>query len=84
MILSVIIPAYNESGYLDKTLINLIGVLHKLNFNKTDREIIVCDNNSKDNTAEIAKHHNAKVVFESENQISKARNTGANIASGDW
>lgn len=84
MVLSVILPAYNESGYLDKTLNNLINVFQELDFNQSDWEIIVCDNNSTDNTAEIAKQHDARVIFEAENQISKARNAGAKIASGDW
>src|SRR5262245_61871995 len=49
-----------------------------------ETELIVCDNNSTDRTAEIAKQTGAKVVFEPLNQISRARNTGAAAASGDW
>ena len=47
-------------------------------------ELIVCDNNSTDRTAEIARAHGAEVVFEPVNQISRARNAGAARASGDW
>ena len=47
-------------------------------------ELIVCDNNSTDRTAAIARAAGAKVVFEPVNQIARARNTGAAHASGDW
>ena len=47
-------------------------------------ELIVCDNNSTDRTAEIARAAGAKVVFEPVNQIARARNAGAAAASGDW
>src|ERR1039458_7030982 len=47
-------------------------------------EIIVCDNNSTDRTAELARAEGAAVVFESVNQIARARNSGAAAASGDW
>src|SRR5688572_32357746 len=47
-------------------------------------ELIVCDNNSTDRTAEIARAAGAQVVFEPVNQISRARNAGAARASGDW
>jgi glycosyltransferase involved in cell wall biosynthesis len=45
---------------------------------------VVCDNNSTDRTADIARAAGARVVFEPVNQISRARNTGAASASGDW
>jgi glycosyltransferase involved in cell wall biosynthesis len=47
-------------------------------------ELIVCDNNSTDRTAEIARAAGAKVVFEPHNQISRARNRGAEAAAGEW
>jgi glycosyltransferase involved in cell wall biosynthesis len=47
-------------------------------------ELIVCDNNSTDRTAEIARDAGARVVFESVNQIARARNTGARPAMGEW
>jgi glycosyltransferase involved in cell wall biosynthesis len=47
-------------------------------------EIVVCDNNSTDRTAEIARAGGARVVFEPLNQIARARNTGAAAATGDW
>jgi len=49
-----------------------------------DSELIVCDNNSTDRTPDVAREAGAKVVFEPVNQIARARNTGAQAASGDW
>jgi glycosyltransferase involved in cell wall biosynthesis len=47
-------------------------------------ELVVCDNNSTDRTAEIARAAGATVVFEPHNQISRARNRGASAATGEW
>jgi glycosyltransferase involved in cell wall biosynthesis len=47
-------------------------------------ELIVCDNNSTDRTAEIARQAGATVIFEPINQIGRARNSGARAAKGDW
>src|SRR2546429_50718 len=47
-------------------------------------ELIVCDNNSDDRTAQIARAAGARVVFEPVNQIARARNTGAAHAAGEW
>src|SRR2546427_11185726 len=46
-------------------------------------ELIVCDNNSDDRTAQIARAAGARGVFEPVNQIARARNTGAAHAAGD-
>lgn len=49
-----------------------------------ESELIVCDNNSTDRTAELARAAGATVVFEPVNQIGRARNCGAAAATGDW
>ena len=81
MFLSIIIPAYNEALVLAATMKQikeaLQGITHAF-------EIIVCDNNSSDQTALLAFRAGAKVVCEPINQISRARNTGAKIANGEW
>ena len=78
---SIIIPAYNEEDYLAATLTALKQATSETTLNG---EIIVVDNNSSDNTAEIAKEHGTKVIFETINQISRARNTGAKEAQGRY
>jgi len=78
---SVIIPAYNEEKYLPQTLTSAIEAVDKV---ESTGEIIVVDNNSTDNTAEIAREFNVKIVYEKHNQIARARNTGARIAKGEY
>lgn len=79
--LSVIVPAFNEE-------LRLPGCLASIRQATTDEglhvELIVVDNNSTDATAELARAAGARVVFESINQISRARNAGAAVATGDW
>ncbi|MEO1261040.1 MAG: glycosyltransferase [Bacteroidota bacterium] len=84
MDLSVIIPAYNEEDYLPKTIQKINDALANQRLSGWQWEIIVCDNNSSDNTSAIAEQLGAKVVFEPENQISKARNKGAAFSTGRW
>lgn len=79
--LSIIIPAYNEEKILPSTLTQAFKCVNAC---KIECEIIVVDNNSNDKTAQIAKKHSAKVVFESVNQIARARNTGAKNADGEF
>lgn len=84
MLISVIVPAYNEAKFLRQTLGE---IRHAIEANARDGlswEIVVCDNNSRDETALIAQESGAVVVFEPINQISRARNTGASIAQGEW
>jgi len=77
--ISLIVPAFNEAKLLGTTLACIREASRGL-----DVELIVCDNNSTDRTAEIARQGGATVVFEPVNQISRARNAGAAAASGDW
>ena len=79
MKLSVIVPAFNEEKLLATTLACIRDAAEGM-----DAELLVCDNNSTDRTAEIARQAGATVVFEPVNQISRARNAGAAAASGDW
>lgn len=77
--LSVVIPAYNEA--------QLIGAcLDALARQKDDIfEVIVVDNNSTDDTAEVARRHypGARVVRELRQGISAARTRGFNEAKGE-
>lgn len=82
--LSVIIPAYNEEKLLPGCLAHVEAALRTDAAADWTFEIIVADNNSTDRTAELARQAGARVVFEPINQISRARNAGARIATGDW
>jgi glycosyltransferase involved in cell wall biosynthesis len=84
MRVSIIVPAFNEEKLLPATLRSIqtaLGALAPLGWSA---ELIVCDNNSTDRTAEFAQAAGARVVFEPVNQIARARNTGAAVATGDW
>ena len=81
---SIIIPAYNEEKLLSDSLSKIKRSLNVFLEHGHNFELIVCDNNSSDRTAEIACDAGAKVVFEPVNQISRARNTGAAAATGDY
>jgi glycosyltransferase involved in cell wall biosynthesis len=84
MKISVIIPAFNEEKLLPTSLPRVLSAMDAFASRGWNRELIVCDNNSTDCTAEIARAHGAKVAFEPVNQISRARNRGAAAADGDW
>ena len=81
IIFSIIIPAYNEGKFLQRTLILAKKAMAEI---ELFGEIIVVDNNSTDKTSKIAREHNAKLVFEKHNQISRARNAGARVAKGKY
>lgn len=76
---SIIVPAYNEERWLPRTLEAIAAARRML---PGEGELIVVDNNSTDATAAIALAAGARVVFEPRNQISRARNAGAEAATG--
>jgi len=80
--LSIVVPAYNEERLLAGSLAAIRSAAAA--FDADGWELIVCDNNSRDRTAEIARAAGATVVFEPHNQIARARNRGASIAAGEW
>jgi len=84
MKLSVIIPAFNETKYIESCVRCLAVALRANARSDLESETIVVDNNSTDGTAEIARSAGVQVVFEPINQIARARNTGASAATGDW
>lgn len=78
MKVSVVIPAYNASRFLPRCLESV--------FSQTllPQEIIVVDDGSTDDTAELAKRLGATVVSRSNGGLSAARNTGIQNSSSDW
>ncbi|OFW06296.1 MAG: hypothetical protein A3I61_07500 [Acidobacteria bacterium RIFCSPLOWO2_02_FULL_68_18] len=84
MNVSVVVPAFNEERGLAASLRAIRAGMTTLEDRGWWSELIVCDNNSTDCTAAVAREHGAAVVFEPINQISRARNAGAGRARGDW
>lgn len=84
MLISVIVPAYNEEKYLGETLKSIQRAKEFLL--KTDAvptEIIVVDNDSTDSTSDVARACGASVVEEPKRNIARVRNAGASSAKGD-
>src|SRR5258708_38263432 len=84
MKISVVVPAFNEERLLPGSLSGIRAAMGGFARLGWESELIVCDNNSTDRTAEIAKGAGAQVVFEPVNQSGRARNTGAARAAGGW
>jgi glycosyltransferase involved in cell wall biosynthesis len=74
---SVVIPAYNEEKYIEKTLQCIAKQTYK------HFEIIVVDNNSTDRTPAIAKQYGATVLQEQKQGHVFALNSGMSHAKGD-
>ncbi len=78
-LVSVIIPAKNEEGNIERCLNSLMCV----DYPKDNIEIIVVDNGSLDKTVCIAKKYGAKVFVEPNLTIAGMRNLGAKNSKGD-
>jgi glycosyltransferase involved in cell wall biosynthesis len=78
LVLSFIVPAYNEELELPGTL----RAIHEAAKSR-EHEIVVVDDASNDATAEIARNAGAKVVSINRRQIAAARNAGGRAANGD-
>jgi len=84
MRISVIVPAFNEEKLIAASLRAMRSAMESFSQRGWTAEMFVCDNNSTDATAALARAAGAQVVFEPVNQIARARNTGAAAATGDW
>jgi len=77
---SVIVPAYNA----EKNIANVIQSLLDQDYPKELLEIIIVDNNSNDQTKELAKQHPVRLLEEKNIQSSyAARNKGIQNAKGE-
>lgn len=78
--LSFIVPAYNEARFLGVTL----TALHEATAGiEMPHEVIVVDDASTDDTAQIATAHGARVLAVEHRHIAATRNAGALVAQGD-
>ena len=85
--LSVIIPTYNRAQMICDSLDSLL----KQNLSTDDYEILVVDNNSKDDTKNVIEHYitahpnyNIRYIYESRQGDFFARNRGAEEAKGEY
>jgi glycosyltransferase involved in cell wall biosynthesis len=84
MRVSVVLPAFNEEKLLPAALAAVREAASAFTARGWEWECVVCDNNSTDGTAAVARAGGATVVFEPVNQIGRARDAGARVATGDW
>jgi glycosyltransferase involved in cell wall biosynthesis len=76
--LSIVIPVYNEEDHIDACLDTIA------NQTVLPDEVIVVDNNCTDNTIRLAKRYSfVKVVHETKQGITHARNAGFDAAKSD-
>ena len=82
MLISIIIPIYNVEKYLNRCLDSVM----KQSFQ--DIEIILVNDGSTDNSDNIIKSYlfdeRIKYIYQKNKGLSEARNTGLNIASGEY
>ena len=82
--ISVIIPTYNNAEVLSKSLMTWVGQTMSV----TNYEVLVVDNNSKDNTADVikdfaAQYSNIHYLLETKPGATHARHAGAKASKGD-
>lgn len=75
---SIVIPVYNEEEFLEKCLQCCFAQKGNFNF-----EVIVVDNNSTDNSVEIAKNFPVKILYEKMQSVGATRRLGTGQARGD-
>ncbi len=76
--ISVVIPAYNASAYLAQTLDSVASQ------SLAPLEVVVVDDGSKDDTAQIARAYNVRLISQTNSGISAARNAGIHAAAGEY
>lgn len=76
---SVVIPAYNEEKSIVQTLASICN-----NQTQYAVEVVVVNNNSKDNTANLVTACGVNCVLETKQGITAARNTGLAAAKGQY
>lgn len=82
-LVSIIIPIYNVEDYIDRCLNSIINQSYK------NIEIILVDDGSKDNCPKICdeykkKYNNIKVVHKNNAGLGMARNSGLDVAVGQY
>lgn len=83
MLFSVIIPLYNKAPYVAKAIQSVLAQTF------TEYELVIVDDDSKDDSAEIAAkaiegHPNCRLIKQENAGVSMARNNGVALSQGDY
>lgn len=80
--ISIIIPLYNKEKTILRCLNSVLGQTYK------EFEVIIVDDGSVDNGVFIIENSisdkRVKIIKQKNGGVSKARNTGAKAANGNW
>lgn len=79
--ISLVIPAYNEANFLPRLLDTIDVARGRFTSGRDQIEVIVADNSSTDDTAEIARARGCRVAAVTKRIIGASRNGGAAIAT---
>ena len=75
---SVVIPCYGQAHFLREAIESVIAQAHPT-------EIVVVDDGSPDNTAEVAaRYPQVRYVRQENKGLAEARNSGFRVATGDY
>ena len=75
---SIIIPVYNVEKYIKKCLDSVFNQSYK------DYEVIVVNDGTKDNSMQIVKNYDVKIITQENQGLSEARNNGVKKAKGEY
>jgi len=75
---SLIVPVYNVEKYIKKCLDSIFKQSFK------DFEVIVVNDGTKDNSMDIVRKYNVKIIEQENQGLSEARNSGVKKATGEY
>lgn len=78
MQISVVIPAYNRSALLARTLKSILSQKERVD------EIVVVDDGSLEDLSEIAREFGARYIKKEHGGVSSARNVGIESSKNEW
>ncbi len=77
-LVSIVIPCYNQAHFLPEAIETVLQQTY------TQHEIIVVDDGSTDNTAETAQKYPVRYIYQSNQGLPAARNTGIRLSRGEF